>query len=70
MTANQDNSHDIKEQLSESVGILQGGNEKLIEEVNTLNDAFYERLDQSFHSLDKILQSMVMGYADRLKAVN
>lgn len=62
--------NDIKEQLSESVGILQGGNEKLLEEVNTLNNAFYERLDQSFHSLDKILQSMVMGYANRLKAVN
>ena len=57
---------DIKEKMEEGVGVIEGGNELLMERVNSLEESFQKRLNTSFKSLDKILQSMVMEYARRI----
>ncbi len=57
---------DIKDQLQESVGIVSEGNEELMKQVEALEDSFNQRMNASFESLDKVLQAMVMGFADRM----
>lgn len=62
--------NDIKSKLNENINILEGGNQVLIDRVNTIENSFQERLNISFRSLDKILQSMVLGYAQKMNNLN
>jgi hypothetical protein len=58
---------DVKEHMSEGVGVIKDGSEQLMEQVEELEGEFRERMNQSFISLDKVLQAMVIAYQDRAK---
>lgn len=60
---------DIRKHMEEGVSILEKGNKELLAKVNTLDEAFYERLNTSFRNLDSVLQTMLVEYYDRLKKV-
>jgi DNA repair exonuclease SbcCD ATPase subunit len=60
---------DIKERMNEGIQILENGNKELLQKVEAMDQAFYDRLNTSFRNLDMVLQNMVAGYAERLKSV-
>ncbi|GAB4185373.1 MAG: MotA/TolQ/ExbB proton channel family protein [Calditrichia bacterium] len=60
---------DIREQFSKGIEVIEEGNEALVKKVNTMDDAFYDRMNSVFEGLDKVLQNMVMNYADRLNRI-
>ncbi|MBN8572647.1 MAG: MotA/TolQ/ExbB proton channel family protein [Candidatus Kapabacteria bacterium] len=53
---------DIENKMSEGVSIIAKGNEKLAADVTKLDNEFKKRLSESFMSLDKVLQAMVLQY--------
>jgi len=59
--------NDIKQKMIEGVNVIKQGNANLLENVNRLEESFTERMNQSFRSLDKILQAMVLEYSERMK---
>ncbi len=59
--------NDIKKRMEEGIKIIEKGNADLLAKVNTIDDAFYERMNQSFRNLDKILQNVTAEYAERIK---
>jgi len=61
---------DIKEKLLESVSIIGDGNTKLKQDIERIESSFNDRMNKSFVSLDKVLQSMVTEYADRMNKVS
>jgi len=60
---------DVKANMNEGIGILEKGNRQLLENVNSLEGEFQNRLNQSFRSLDKILQAMVAGYSEKTNSL-
>lgn len=56
---------DLKKQMNDGVDVIREGNEKLMEDVERMEDSFRERMNQSFISLDKVLQAMVIAYQSR-----
>lgn len=54
---------DIKNKLTEAVGVIAEGNERLQDDINAIEDSFNTRMDKSFRSLDQVLQAMVTEYA-------
>jgi hypothetical protein len=58
---------DLKKQMNDGVDIVKEGNKQLMGQVERLDDQFRERMNQSFISLDKVLQAMVIAYQDRAK---
>ena len=58
---------DVRRKMIEGVDVIKKGNAQLMANVNGLEQSFNERMNQSFRSLDKILQAMVMEYTDRMK---
>lgn len=54
---------DIKVKLTEAVGVISDGNERLQDDINAIEDSFNARMDKSFRSLDQVLQAMVTEYA-------
>ena len=59
--------NDIKKRMEEGIKIIEKGNTDLISKVNTIDEAFYERMNQSFRNLDRILQNVTAEYAERIK---
>lgn len=53
---------DIENKMTEGVSIIAKGNEKLAADVTKLDNEFKKRLSESFMSLDKVLQAMVLQY--------
>lgn len=53
---------EIEEKMSAGVNIIALSNEKLAKDIESLDEAFKNRLSESFMSLDKVLQSMVLEY--------
>lgn len=58
---------DIKQNMNEGVDVIKRGNSQLMDNVSQLDESFNDRMNQSFRSLDKILQAMVLEYAERVK---
>lgn len=58
---------DVKKQMNDGVDIVKEGNKQLMGQVERMDDQFRERMNQSFISLDKVLQAMVIAYQDRAK---
>lgn len=56
---------DLKKQMNDGVDVIREGNEKLMDDVERMESSFRERMNQSFISLDKVLQAMVIAYQDR-----
>lgn len=52
----------IKNNLENGIGIIEQGNKKLREEVGKLDNSFYERLDNTFRNLDKLMTSVGEKY--------
>ena len=55
----------IEEQMLNGISILKNGNQQLLNDVKQLDDGFNRRLNQSFMSLDKVLQAMVLNYQNK-----
>ena len=60
---------DIELKMKEGVNIIAEGNKKLANDVNKLDSEFMKRLSDSFMSLDKVLQAMVMDYQKKTNEV-
>ncbi|HRH71380.1 MAG TPA: MotA/TolQ/ExbB proton channel family protein [Flavobacteriales bacterium] len=60
---------DLKNRMNEGVGVLKEGNEEMKRQVGLLERSFQERMNQSFISLDKVLQAMVVAYQNRANDV-
>jgi hypothetical protein len=60
---------DIELKMNEGVAIIAKGNEKLATDVSKLDIEFKKRLSDSFMSLDKVLQSMVLEYQKKTSEV-
>lgn len=61
---------DIKNKLTEAVGVIAEGNERLQDDINAIEDSFNTRMDKSFRSLDQVLQAMVTEYAKQRMSNN
>lgn len=59
----------IEEQMLNGISILKNGNQQLLNDVKELDDEFNRRLNQSFVSLDKVLQAMVLNYQNKTNEV-
>jgi hypothetical protein len=61
--------NDINIKMNEGVSIISKSNEKLAANVGMLDSEFKKRLSESFMSLDKVLQAMVIEYQKRTSDV-
>ncbi len=57
--------NDIKTNLNQGSQVLKDGSKELLSHVQQLDSEFHNRMNQSFMSLDKILQAMVTEYHNR-----
>jgi ABC-type transporter Mla subunit MlaD len=60
---------DIQVKMNEGVSLISKGNEKLAADVTKLDSEFKKRLSESFMSLDKVLQAMVLEYQKKTSEV-
>ena len=60
---------DIQIKLNEGVSLIAKSNEKLAADVTKLDSEFKKRLSESFMSLDKVLQAMVIEYQKKTSEV-
>jgi hypothetical protein len=54
--------NDIETQMNNGVSIIAKSNDRLSKDVEKLDGEFNKRLSESFMSLDKVLQAMVLEY--------
>ena len=60
---------DIQAKMNEGVSLIATGNKKLADDVTKLDSEFKKRLSESFMSLDKVLQAMVLEYQKKTSEV-
>ncbi len=60
---------DIETKMNEGVNIISRSNDKLSNDVEKLDVQFQKRLSDSFMSLDKVLQSMVLEYQKKTNEI-
>jgi chromosome segregation ATPase len=66
---NKDFWNDIKSKMNEGVSLIEKSNGKLAADVVNLDSEFQKRLSESFMSLDKVLQAMVLEYQKKTNEV-
>ena len=59
--------NNTKKQLEEGVNILRDGSTQLQNDLDDVNNSFYERLNSTLQSLDDCVQRMVLNYDESLR---
>ena len=59
--------NDTKKQLDEGVSIIGEGSKQLQNDLDDINNSFYERLNSTLQSLDDCVQRMVLNYDENLR---
>ena len=59
--------NNTKKQLEEGVNILRDGSTQLQNDLDDVNNSFYERLNSTLQSLDDCIQRMVLNYDESLR---
>jgi hypothetical protein len=59
--------NNTKKQLEEGVNILRDGSTQLQNDLDEINNSFYERLNSTLQSLDDCVQRMVLNYDESLR---
>jgi len=59
--------NDTKKQLEKGVSIIGEGSRQLQNDLDDINDSFYERLNSTLQSLDDCIQRMVLNYDENLR---
>jgi hypothetical protein len=59
--------NDTKKQLDEGVSIIGEGSKQLQNDLDDINNSFYERLNSTLQSLDDCVQRMVLNYDESLR---
>lgn len=53
-----------KKQLNEGISLIEKANKRLSDDVESINEEFYDRLNNTLQNLDRLIQRMILNYRE------